>query len=75
MDFTTFPRSASAYSVVVTPIGSNKRGGTEYVSFGSVFNLTKRAAGQLTRSLAKVDTRYKSARVLKNTTVRKAGLL
>jgi hypothetical protein len=69
MDFTTFPRSDSAYSVVV------KRGGTEYVSFGSVFNLTKRAAGQLTRSLAKVDTRYKSARVLKNTTVRKAGLL
>lgn len=69
MDFTTFPRSDSAYSVVI------KRGELEYVSFGSVFNLTKRAAGQLTRSLAKVDTRYKSARVLKNTTVRKAGLL
>lgn len=69
MDFTTLPRDAAAYSVVV------KRGDFEYVSFGHIFNLTKRAAGQLHRSLAKVDKRYKNARVLKNTTARKAGLL
>jgi len=69
IDWTLLPRDDASYSVVV------KRGDFEYVSFGQMFNLTKRAAGQLTRSLAKVDTRYRKARVIKNTTARKAGIL
>lgn len=57
--------------VVVVP-NSRK---DEYVSFGLHFNLTKRAAGQIKRGLAKIDKRYAHARTIMVKTARKESLI
>lgn len=50
--------------------------GVEYVAFGHVFNLSKRAATQLKNGISKIDPRYKkSARVIMEKTARKTGLM
>lgn len=74
MDISTLARDDSSY-VVAAPSHSG-----EYVAFGRTINLSKRAANQILRGLAKIDQRYSDkrdpkARVLKNTTARKNGIL
>lgn len=45
-----------------------------FASFGVAFKISKRAGDQLKRSLAKVDKRYASAKVVQRATAQKRGV-